>query len=341
MVVLMRQPSRRLAHGVCLVTLLGLVGCDNLPWSKTKGDAVATAGPTTAQSGLTPAKPVVLPTEIMANVNQVPISKADLELRLQELKAQTLAGGGEWRQLSADELQVILTEQVNWELMSQDAVARGLDRSLDVQRRWEYLRRGFFAQEWLRWDEKQVTPTAAHIEQFYEQNKGSPGIKMPARIRVRQLVVASEDQVKQAVSQLHAGTVAFEDLAKQISLGPTASEGGLVQEWVMRANDKGLYYASEEEAAAEDVISLDPVLEAAAFAIDAVGHLSNYVKGADSRYHIFQLVEHQPERIKDISEVWDQIHAVLLQQNLSAAIEALRKQAAVEEFADRLEGVAQ
>ncbi len=284
-----------------------------------------------------PAKPAVLPADTVANVNKVPISKADVALRLQELKALVESAGGKWIPPSAGQMKDVVDEMVNTELMSQDAVARGLDRSLEVQQRWEYLRRGFFAREWLRTTQEQTHVAPADIEQYYEQNK--QGLRVYARIKLRELVTDSEDQANRALTQLHGGAVDFETLAKQISVGPTASMGGLLSGRVMRSNEQAASYASQAEASADGTMSLDPVLEAAAFAIDEISHVSNYVKGADNRYHIFQLVERQAEHQRDKSEVWDQIKNYLEAQKLQAAVDGLRGKATLEQFPERLEGV--
>src|SRR3989338_5110241 len=223
--------------------------------------------------------------------------------------------------------------------MSQDAVARGLDRSLDTQRRWEYLRRGFFAQEWLRWNRDRLTVSPEEVEQYYEQNQA--GFRIPARLKLRQLVVASEEQAKRALAQLLDGTADFSNLAHQISLGSSAAQGGVLATWVMRENEKMYLYGSETDAAAAGVTSLDPILEAAAFAIDQVNGLSGIVKGADNRYPLFQLAERQEEHQQDKTEVWDQIKNFLTVQKLQASIDELQKKAAIERFTDRMEGVTQ
>jgi parvulin-like peptidyl-prolyl isomerase len=177
------------------------------------------------------------------------------------------------------------------------------------------------------------------VEQYYEQNRA--GLRVPGRVKLRQLVVAADDQAKKALAQLLDGTADFANLAQQISLGSNAAQGGLLSTWVMRANEKAYLFGTEAEAAAAGVTSLDPVLEAAAFAIDQVGGLSGIVKGADNRYHLFQLVERQEEHEQDKAGVWDQITNFLTLQKLQASIDELRKRAALERFTDRLEGVTQ
>ncbi len=100
-------------------------------------------------------------------------------------------------------------------------------------------------------------------------------------------------------------------------------------------------FPSEADAASAQITSLEPALEAAAFAIDKVGGVSSYVKGGDNRYHIFQLAEREQERIRPLNEVYDQIKSGLTLQKLQADLEAVRQAAKVETFPERLTSVTQ
>jgi len=329
--------DKRLAGAVIILAALVVAGCEQMPWSsKTDVDA---SGPTTAQSGMAPLRPTVPPTQVVARVNDVLISTTDMELRVQELKALVDSVGESWTPLTEEHMQEVLEELVNTELMAQDAVARGLDRSVDVQQRWEYLRRGFFAQEWLRRQQEQLSVSSEDIQAYYEQNK--LGFREPGRVRLRQLVVGTEDQAKRALAQLHGGTMRFEDLTQQISTAPTAADGGMLKPWVMRADEKQFLYGSEQEAEAAGVISLDPALEAAAFAIDQVDNYSGYVKGSDGRFHIFQLAERQEAKQQAIGEVWDNIKAFLQAQKLQGALEALKQSATILRSPERMAEITQ
>lgn len=328
-----------LRYALIVVLVIGAAGCDKWPWKDTPAADAKDPMPATPQSTLVPNRPVVAPGDVVATVNGVPLSKADIEFRVQEVKAYVTSLRQPWTPLTKKQLDELLDELINNELMTQDAVARGLDRATDTQRRWEYTRRGFFTQEWLRWNRERLDVSAAEVEQFYEQNKR--GFQVPERRRLRQLVVASEDQAKQALSRLYSESVDFGALAQQISLAKNAAQGGTIAEWVMRTNDKLLSFASEGDAAAAGVISLDPGLEAAAFAIDQVNGLSNYVKGADNKFHIFQLVEREPQREQPLTEVWDRIKNGLLIQKLKKSVDELRAKAKVERVAEHLEGVTQ
>ncbi len=321
--------------------LVCLAGCDKLsePVGGKAPKAVASATAPATPVAVTPAVPAVLPSDVVARVNGVPISKQDVELRIAELKTLQTGANQPWKTLTPEQLNAVLDELVSNELIGQDAVARGLDRSTETQRRWAALRRGFFVQEWLRWHQERQEPTAQDVEQFYEQYK--QGFREPEWRRLRQIVIGSEAQAKQALAQLLGGSVEFAALAQQISAGPSAAQGGLLADKVMRANEKAFVFPAEADAKAAGVISLDPTLEAAAFAIDKVNSFSNYVKGADNLYHIFQLAELHPEKQRALNEVWDQIKSALTVQKIQGAVSDLRKKAKIEQFQDRLQLVTQ
>ena len=326
-------------HALCMgMVLLGAAlltgGCDKLPWGKAKADA----SPSTAQSAIAPTRPPVAPGDILASVNGIPVSRQDLEQRLQELKAMFAGVNRPWKALTQEELGQVLTELINNELMSQDAIARGLDRSTDTQRRWDQVRRAFFMQEWIRYKQAQHEVGSAEIEKFYEDNKR--GFRVPERRRLRQISAASEDQAKQALTRV-LGESDFGEVAKQVSLGPTASDGGMIPGWVMRANEKAAAFPNDADAAGAQVTSLEPKLEAAAFAVDQVGGVSSIAKGGDNRFHIFQLAEREPERIRPLNEVWDQIKAGLTLQKLQGELETVRQAAKVESFPERLTAINQ
>lgn len=340
-------PPRLVVAPLVLVLAGSLTaGCDKLPWSKSHdAPSGAKETSTTAQRTVTLSRPQVPPDELLAMVNGVPISKSDVELRIQEYQALLAGLGQTWQKLPADasegapSLRAILEELINNELMSQVAVTRGLDRSTDTQRRWEFIRRAFFSQEWLRWNQPRLEPTTEQIQQYYDKNR--LGFRRPSRRKVRQITVASEGPVKQALAKLLEGSAQFSDLAKQISLGPTAVNGGLLEAWVMHAGDKALWYGSDQRAEADGVISLDASLEAAVFAINTVNGFSNHVKGPDGNFHIFQLVQEEEARQQRLDEVADGIKTLLMAQGLRESIEELRQGAAIERFPERLDHVEQ
>ncbi|HEX9779782.1 MAG TPA: peptidylprolyl isomerase [bacterium] len=328
--------SWQAAAAAALAVALG--GCDQISSLLGGGDTERSpvAG-SAAPSTRAPMVPVA-PEDVVARVNGVTLSKQDVELRVQELRAIIEGMGQPWTPLRPEDLQAVLEELINAELLSQDAAGRGLDQTLEAQRRWSFVRRGFLSQEWLRWQQERLSVEPSEVEAYYEQFKA--GFRSPERMRVRQVMLATQDEARQALAQLLSDTVKMESLAQQSSLGPDADNGGLLPGWVVRAAERPLIAQTAAEAEAAGILTLDPSLEAAVFAIDQVGGYSSYVKGADNRYHIFQLVERQEGEQIPLSQVWDAIQNELLVRRLQEAIRGLSEQAAVERYPDRLEDLA-
>jgi len=283
---------------------------------------------------------MVLPADVVAKVGDTVISKRDVELTLQDLRATTEALGQAWTPLSAEDqpdrydLNDLLNDLVMAELRSQDALKFGLDRDLAVQQRFWHRFRNFFAQEWISRQLDQVTISQAEIDQFYQTNRW--GFREPERVRLRQLVVATEDQAKASLVKLLEG-IDFVALARQMSLRPEAAEGALVDEWVMRSAEKAAFAAVDETV--RDLA--DPTLEQAAFAVDKTGGVSSYVKGADGNFHIFQLVERKPGRERPLLEVADNIRNFLRLQKLAESTKELENKARIERYTEILKEVQQ
>ncbi len=321
------------ATGLLLMGLVGAAGCEKLMGA---GSSTSKAAPVTEPPPIMPSRPVVPPTKILAKVNGKIISMRDVEIALQDRKVGMRALGGTWQPLTTEQLQGLLDELIMAEVLSQDSVARGLDRKTDVQTRFWYRFRNFFSQEWLtaQQDTLKQEVSEEEVAKFYEANKAVV-FREPERIRARQLTVDSEDKAKAALVKLLEG-VEFVSVAQQMSSHPEAAQGPMVdQQWIVRG---AAITAAREE---NNVRRLDPVLEQAAFAIDKPGGVSSYVKGMDNHFHIFQLVERQPSRQKPLTEVADVIRNYLELQKLSEKSKALRNKAKVESFPDRLTGVEQ
>lgn len=332
---------RPLVRPAALLLLAAAVsgGCDQLPWGRHDASQPTPLNASTPSVTAVPV-PSVLPSEIVAKVNGTPISRRDVEFAIQEARAGLEAAGGVWEPLALQDdpdrydLPDVLNDLTVVELRAKDALARGLDRQPEAQRRLYYLYRSFFAQEWVRWQLERLNPTAEEIAQFYNDNK--PGFRDPDRIKVRQLIVDAEDKAKAALVKLLEG-MDFVEIAKQVSLQPDAAQGPLADKWVLRSVEKAAF-APEDDTLREFV---DPALEQAAFSIEKDGGISHYVKAGDGRYYIFQLVKRQPGRQQELLEVSDGIRTHLQLKALSDLTDALRAKAAIEPFSDRLEGVSQ
>ncbi len=331
--------------GLLVVGLSGAAGCekvtklvDTLTGKTPSESPAATTEPAAPEL---PSRPIVADSAVVARVNGKSISRQDLELTIQELKATSQALGRPWTALSPDnkpdeyDLHDLLDELIIAELRVQDGLSYGLARDTDVQQRFWYRFRTFFAQEWVNKQLRQMTVGEDEVDQFYKQNQW--GFREPEQLRIRQLMVGSEEQARTALVKLLEGGTDFTTIAQQISLRPEAAKSPLVDQWVMRSAEKAAYAPSDEKVRA----LLDPTLEQAAFAIDKAGGVSSYVKGADGNFHVFQLLERKAGRQRPLLEVADNIRDFLRLQKLAQKSDELRKKARVELIEDRLKEVQQ
>lgn len=315
--------------------LVGCVGCGLF------GGNEESSGVSAIPEAVVPQPPVVLPNDVIAKVNGVPISTDDIQMRIQDLKLQMSVINPDmpWEPLNQEELRSILEQLIEAELMTQEAIAEGVHRSRDAKQRWAFLRRGFLSEAWIRWKQEKLVSNS-EIERYYKESL--QGFREPERIRLRQLVVATEPEARQVLARLYGEAGAeFAAMTREISIGPMAATGGMMGGWVMRTADRAAIFMSEEEALAAGVVHLDPILESAAFAIDREHGISNLVKGPDSRYHIFQLIKRQEGRQRSLTEVRDDIQQFLVQDKLRQAVNDLASAVQIERHAEQLKDVMQ
>ncbi len=318
------------------MAMVGASGCDKLPgFGKSDASKKSSANSSTVSSSNIP----VPPADVLAMVNGSGISKSDLDLRVQELKALVANAGQEWKALTNEQLTALLEDIINAEVMAQAAVAAKLDQSLEVQRRFAGARRQLLTQEWAKSMQQKLTVSAQEIEDYYQKNQQN--FKEPPRVQIREIAVASEADAKQALAALLQDSADFATLAQRLSVAPSASAGGLLDKWVMRRQDAASVFRTVDEAAAAGITVVDPALENAVFAIDEVNGLSSHAKGSDGNYHVFQLVGRQEGKMRELSQVSDNIKAFLTIQKVQEAILALKNDAAIERHTDRLAEVTQ
>ena len=117
------RPGRAAVLGSLLVIGLSAAGCERWPW-----ESQADSAPPAAQVPQPPPPGTVNvpPQERVAVVNQVPVSTADMELAVTELKQFVQAYQQKWEPLSAEDkpdaldLHDVMNNVVDAELKAQD-----------------------------------------------------------------------------------------------------------------------------------------------------------------------------------------------------------------------------
>lgn len=214
----------------------------------------------------------------VAKVGNATITMAELDRELQLLPDYA-------RQLFADEQgkQKFLDELVKKEILYQEAVKRGLDKTPEFARKVEDFKRLTLASELL---EKEIVSKAKVSDQeakdYYNKNKDE--FVTTSQIKASHILVKSEDEARKILERLKKGEK-FPDIARKESLDKGSAQNG---------GDLGYFSRGQ----------MIPAFEKAAAALK-VGELSSPVK-TEYGYHIIKVTDKKTgptvefERIKDM-----------------------------------------
>jgi peptidyl-prolyl cis-trans isomerase C len=288
--------------------------------------------------GLGQASGEAAPDDVVATVNDEPVRSAEVRLVLPNVAAQL---GPDQGQQDPERLFEAATVQVvNTKLLAQEARRReisipaadlaGIMDQIENQSGGrealtealtasgvEYddlentVRQGELAQRLIDTHIRPgVTVPDAEVESFYADNQEM--FRTPAQVHARHILIAvgegTSDEERLAargraeeVRRRAVGGADFAELARELSEGPSAKEGG----------DLGFFSAG----------SMLPSFSEAAFALD-VGQISGVV---ETRYgfHVIKLEERRDAGIRPLDEVRDPLRNALVERKISGEVEAL------------------
>lgn len=127
------------------------------------------------------------------------------------------------------EPKVIIEGMVNRELVMQDAVKQGIDKTGDFAKKLENIRSSMLAEIAVRQYVDKHPIDEAALKKRYDEI--IPQIPMPKEYKVRHILVDSEDAAKALVTELDAGKK-FADLAKEKSTDKATKDKGGDLDWV-------------------------------------------------------------------------------------------------------------
>ena len=271
------------------------------------GAAAVLLGAGTLEAGTAPATGSE-PTRVVARVNQVDLTYADLRLRVEMLEQER-------GPVPVERYGEILRALVREEILAQAAVTEGLERETGIQRRIEVARRQVLIEELLRRKvAAQSTVSEDETRKTYEANKSHFSSET---VGVSHILVKTEAEAEAIQQELKAGKP-FDELAKGKSQDSGSAEKG---------GDLGPVARGDT----------DPEFEAAAFALKE-GEVSGVVK-TQHGYHILKGGAHTTT-VQPYEEVKGRLQGMLGKQKqrdaLMATMADLEQRAAMEIFEDRL-----
>lgn len=193
----------------------------------------------------------------------------------------------------------VLDQMISEKLLIQEAKNIGLEKDKDVFEQIKKITEQILVQAFLQkeiLDKVQVNDE--EIEEYYKENQDKFTEK--EQVHLFNILVETEEKAQEILKELKTGKD-FTEVAKENSIGPSASQGG------------DLGYLSKG--------TIIPEIEEAVFALE-VEELSQVVK-TDFGFHVLKITDKKPETIKTLEEVKEDIIQILLPTKQKEAFENL------------------
>jgi len=237
--------------------------------------------------------------EAIAKVNGVSIPKARADAMMQQQQGRGAPDSDQTRAAVREEL-------VNRELVSQEATKNGLAKSQEVQTQIDMVRQEILINAYIRDYLRKNPITDADIEKEYERAKAQTPDK---EYRARHILVETEDQAKDLITQLKKGAK-FEDLAAKNSKDPGTKDKGGDLDWTTPANlDRGF---------ADAMAKLEK------------GRYTDTPVQTRFGWHVIQLDDVRSVRIPSLAEIKPRIQQQLVQVKVEEMVRGLRAKAKIE-----------
>lgn len=241
----------------------------------------------------------------------------DLAIRVEELtealaKRSKAIGAGH---ASEGLRQQVLDELVREKVLLLKARAAGLDRDLELTRRWERMVVAKYEASHKPDPEKLRPPSSAEVEQFYRDH--SAEYQRPERIRVGLIQIKGSPK---AAGEKRAELRARAEKIAALAQAPDANFAELARS---HSEDRATRYAGGDGGWIEHgqtAMSWPRELVEAAFALETPGAFAALVEGAGS-FYIVKLIDRQPADVRPLAEVRDRIVHQLKEQQRAAAEE--------------------
>ncbi len=212
----------------------------------------------------------------------------------------------------------ILNELVNKELFYLWAEDNKVAEKDDFKADLENIRKNLMSNYAMKEIMKDITVSEEEVAKYFEEHKDE--FREPEQVKASHILVASEDQAIEILAMLEGGEKTFEEAAKEFSNCPSKEKGG----------ELGFFARGQ----------MVKEFEEAAFALEA-GNMSEPVK-TEYGWHIIRVDEKKPERIKELTEVNDQINEKLLNEKqfkkYDDTLTELKTKHPAEFFEEKVEG---
>lgn len=238
-------------------------------------------------------EPEVAAPDTLAQIGSWVLSKQDFHKRLEAVKTMM----PDFDAANLDQQKYILSELIQQQLLVQEALSQGLDKTEEVQAAIDDLRNTVLVQALLAKISEGVDVTDQEVEVFYNDNPDF--FRLLTEWRVREIVVNSDEEAKAVLVALNQGE-GFEDLARARSISASAAQGGDLGFLTIPTGDPNLdsnTFAFEKMA--QIVTALD------------IGEVSGAFKGPEGTY-IVKLMDKKGGELQPFDEINEDLKVYLV-----------------------------
>ncbi|WP_316862835.1 peptidylprolyl isomerase [uncultured Cohaesibacter sp.] len=235
----------------------------------------------------------------IATVNGTVITSSDLNFIAEQLGEKT------HEMTDAQKKEALTDTLVNMELISQEAVKQGLDKTDEFERQVKFLKLRALQNEFFR---KNVDETITDEDLKAEYDKQIAAMPAQPLIKARHILVKTEEEAKDIIKQLDGGAD-FAELAKGNSTGPSGPSGG----------DLGYFTKGD----------MDATFEEAAMALETGAYTKEPVQTGFG-WHVIQVEDKREVPKPKFEQVQDNLRSLVAQQKFLQLLDKLRSDAKIE-----------
>ena len=252
-----------------------------------------------AAGAVTPA-PAPDPAKVVATIDGKPVTEADLALAQQSVDQQYAQLPPEQRRAAA------FMAVMEIRLLADKAVAEGLDKDADFQRRMAFLQQRALHSELIDKDVGAKITDEEVRARYDKQMADTPPVN---EVKARHILVKTKEEAEAIIKQLDGGAD-FQKLANEHTTDPSGKTSG---------GDLG-YFAPGQ---------MVPEFETAAFALE-IGKYTAIPVQSQFGWHIILVEDKRAQQPPAFDTVKDQIRNLLFREKYSAMVGDLRKAAKVD-----------
>jgi peptidyl-prolyl cis-trans isomerase C len=237
---------------------------------------------------------------VIATIDGQPVTEADLQQALKDLDQQFARLPEDQRRAAA------LSAMIEIRLLAAKAVADGIDKTPEFQRRMEFLRQRTLHSALVE-TEVAGKITDAEIRARYDQEVAAqPPVN---EVHARHILVKTKEEAVDIIKQLDGGAD-FEKLANEKTNDPSGKTSG---------GDLGWFGPGQ----------MVPEFEKAAFALN-IGEYTKEPVQTQFGFHVIKVEDKRAKQPPAFDEVKDQVKSLLLREKYFALVKSVRDAAKVD-----------